>query len=571
MDEQRPTPASPQPATAVLRRRRGPPLVWLVPLVALLIGAWLVWTTQRERGPTATIAFETAEGLEPGKTRVRYRDVDVGTVEGVEVAPDLSGVRVTVRMVRSAAGYLNRGTRFWVVKPRLGLGGVSGLGTLVSGAYIGVDPGQGEPTAEFNGLEEPPLVRSTTPGRRFALTADRLGGLGPGAAISYRGIKVGEVLGYDFTEDWQALTIPIFIHSPYDRLVRPNSRFWNASGIEVSLGSGGPAVSVESLQALATGGVSFDTPALETGGLDAAGEPAEEGTQFPLYANQRAAGEARFTHKVSFLVYFDGSVRGLHPGSAVEFRGIKIGEVTDVRLAWDPGTQTVRIPVTLGLEPERIEAGNGMPGTGQPPVRADEAIMVELVKRGLRAQLRTGNLLTGELIVAFDFFPGAPPAKLERSGDMLELPSQANVLDAATRTATDLMNELANAPIAETVTELRNTIRMVGALVGSPDVQQSVAALRGALGELERTSRTIGGEAAPTIQALRQVAERTATLVTQAERTLESTERVVSTARPAASDLQGLIRELTSAARSIRGLTDYLERHPEALIRGKGG
>lgn len=562
MDEQRlsPEPPTPQPPTPVIRRRRGPQLVWLIPLVALLIGGWLAWRTLSERGPTITITFETAEGLETGKTKVRYRDVDMGTVEGVAVAPDLGSVVVTVRMVKEAASHLSEGTRFWVVKPRLGFGGVSGLGTLVSGAYIGMDPGVGEYTTSFRGLEEPPQVRFSAPGRRFALTADRLGGLGPGAPISYRGIRVGEVIGYEFTPDWQALTVPVFIHAPYDRIVRPNTRFWNASGVSVSIGTEGPTVSVESLQSLVTGGVAFDTP-----GIGGPGDAAPEGTVFPLYDSPRAASEARFTRRVPFLVHFDGSVRGLHPGSAVEFRGIRIGEVTDIRLDVDPVTGAARIPVTLDLEPERFDA----PGDGS--AEAAYVGMKTLVDKGLRAQLRTGNLLTGELIVALDYFPDAPQATLQMGGAYPELPSRPNVLDTATRTATDLMEELARAPIAETVTELRDTIQKAGALLGGPEVGQSLASLSRSLAELEKVTATLGTEGAPAIRALRQVAESTTALVNQAEKTLNTTDSVVATTKPVAHDLQALVRELTSTARSIRGLTDYLERHPEALIRGKRG
>lgn len=559
--------SSVEPASPVIRRRRGPPLIWLVPLVAALIGGWLAWRTLNERGPTITITFDTAEGLEPGKTRVRYRDVDVGTVQGVAVSPDLSNVIVSVRMVKGAASYLNDRTSFWVVKPRLGFGGVSGLGTLVSGAYIGMDPGtgNGEALSAFRGLEEPPLIRSSSPGRRFALRADRLGGLGPGAPIYYRGIQVGEVVGYEFSQDWQSLTLPVFIHAPYDRIVRPNTRFWNASGLSVSIGPEGPTVALESLQSLATGGVSFETPGL--GGPGDGGEIAAEGTAFPLYESRNAASDARFTRRVPFLVHFDGSVRGLHPGSAVEFRGIRVGEVTDIRLDVDPVTGNARIPVTLNIEPERL--GGELPAAHD--TEAAYAGMKALVEQGLRAQLRTGNLLTGELIVTLDLFPDAPKQTMISGGPYPEVPSQPNVLDTATKTATDLMNELARAPIAETVVELRSTIQKAGALIGSPEVVQAMGSLSRSLAELEKTTQALGSEGEPTIRALRDVAENTSKLVRQAEKTLSSTDGLVNSSRPAVSDLQGLVRELTAAARSLRGLTDYLERHPEALIRGKRG
>lgn len=536
-------------------------LIWLVPVVAALVAGWLVWTTMRDKGPTATIAFETAEGLEVGKTRLRYRDVDVGVVEKVEVSRDLSHVLVDVRMNRSASDFLRSATRFWVVKPRLGVGGVSGLGTLVSGSYIAVDPGEGDYQTEFEGLEDPPVVRASAAGTRFVLGAEKLGGLGPGSPITYRGIKVGEVLGYEFASDWRSLTLPVFVYAPYDKLVRDTTRFWNASGFEFSVGSGGPSLQMESIQSLLTGGIAFDTP-----DLDQDGTPVAEGTSFPLYASQKVAGDARFTRKIPLLVHFDGSVRGLNPGSSVEYRGIKIGEVKSVGFAVDPETSVVRIPVILELEPERME----VQGSRRKMTKENEERFLSVaVHRGMRAQLRTANILTGELLVAFDFFPDAPEAHLEMVDGIPEMPTQASTLDTATRTATDLMNELARAPIGDTVRELHKTIAAVGALVSSPEVQGAVSALTGALGSLEQTSKTIGTEAGPTVQALRQVAERAAALVQQAQKTLANTDGVISNARPAAADLQGLVRELTQAARSLRGLSDYLERNPDALIRGK--
>lgn len=558
-------PPSHQPPTPVVRRRRGISLIWLIPIVALVVGGWLVWQTVAARGPTITISFDTAEGLEPGKTKVRYRDVDVGTVEGLKVSPDLNNVIVTVRMVHDAASYLTTATRFWVVKPRLGFGGVSGLSTLVSGAYIGMDPGKGEEKYAFTGLEDPPLIRSSAPGRRFLLTAERLGGMGPGSPIYYRGIQVGEVVGYEFNRDWQALTVPVFIHAPYDQIVRPYTRFWNASGISASLGSQGPTVSLESLQALVTGGVAFETPGL--GGPEDNGKEAATNTTFPLYENRAAANDSRYTWRIPFLVQFDGSVRGLHAGSAVEFRGIKIGEVTDVRLRVNPLTGEARIPVTLNLEPERLDAENNL----DKDAKAAYTAMASLVRSGLRAQLRTANLLTGELIIALDFFPEAPPATLVMGGAYPELPSRPNQFDAATKSATDLLDELARAPIAEMVGDLRDTIKKAGMLLGSPEVASSLTSLSASLSDLQKVTRTLGTEGGPTIRALREVAESTNLLIQQAQKTVGNADAIVSNAKPAASEMAGLVRELSAAARSIRVLADYLERHPEAIIRGKRG
>ena len=356
--------------------------------------------------------FDNAEGLEAGKTRVKYRNVEVGLVDKVALSEDLSHI-VRHRQARQDDGNSYEGGHALLDRPAaVGFGGVSGLGTLLSGAYVEFDPGEGQPAHDFVGLAEPPPITSDMPGTQFVLRADRRGGIGRGAPVYYRGIRVGQVLGYDLAEDSQGLIVKVFVDAPNDQLVRPSSRFWNASGIDVSLGTDGVDVSIESLEALLTGGIAFDTP-----DIDPPGEAAAADTTFPLFASLHAVTEAGFTQRIPYLVYFDGSVRGLRVGAPVEFRGIRVGTVTDVRLEIDPAQDTVRIPVTLEIEPQRFGAERGA-GEGERYV-----VMAALVERGLRAQLQSSNLLTGELLVDLGFHPDSPPAKLNRSGPYLEIPT----------------------------------------------------------------------------------------------------------------------------------------------------
>ena len=339
-----------------VKKRRGISLVWLIPLVAGAIAIWLAYTTLQEKGPKITVMFDNAEGLEAGKTRVKYRNVEVGLVDKVALSEDLSHIVVTANLDKTMETHMKEGTRFWIVRPRVGFGGVSGLGTLLSGAYVEFDPGEGQPAHDFVGLAEPPPITSQVPGTEFVLSTDRRGGIGRGAPVYYRGIRVGQVLGYDLAEDSQGLIVKVFVDAPNDQLVRPSSRFWNASGIDVSLGTDGVDVSIESLEALLTGGIAFDTP-----DIDQPGEVAAADTVFPLFASLHAVTEAGFTQRIPYLVHFDGSVRGLRAGAPVEFRGIRVGTVTDVRLEIDPAQDTVRIPVTLEIEPQRfgVERGAG--------------------------------------------------------------------------------------------------------------------------------------------------------------------------------------------------------------------
>src|SRR3954468_18888337 len=259
---------------AVGRGRRRFSVVWLVPLVAAAIAIWLPVTTPREQGATGSITFKNAEGLEAGKTKVRYKDIEVGTVQDLRLSDDLKGVVAVAELRKQVEPFVTEGTRWWVVRPRVGASGVSGLGTLISGAYIGLDPGRGKHSLSFTGLEEPPPLTSDVPGRRFSLHADGLGSVDQGSPVYYRGLRVGQVLGYSLDENRRSFTFEVFVDAPHDRLVRDISRFWNASGIDVSVGASGVDVATESLESILAGGVAFDTPGIEGAGEEAAAEHA---------------------------------------------------------------------------------------------------------------------------------------------------------------------------------------------------------------------------------------------------------------------------------------------------------
>jgi paraquat-inducible protein B len=534
---------------AEVKAARGISIVWLVPLVAAVIGIWLAYTTLQERGPTITITFDNAEGLEAGKTKVKYKDVEVGTVENVRLSEDLNHIVVTAEMVKEAESYMTEGTRFWVVSPRLGAGGVSGLGTLLSGVYIGLDPKPGAAaTSKFVGLAEPPLITSDTPGRHFTLRATTRGSISRGSSVYFRGIDVGQVIDYTLANDNQSLEIQVFVRAPHDQLVQDNSRFWNASGIRISMSANGVQVATESVQSLLAGGIAFDTPMSAT-----PGKPSPENTVFALYDSYESVTQAGFTTKVPYLVQFDESVRGLSPGAPVEFRGMRVGTVSDVGLQVDVATESIRIPVTIEIEPQRIRFSGADNVNTLPPY----ALMEKMVERGLRAQLQPGNLLTGQLLVDLGFHPDAAPAKLERSGEYPEIPSVPSQIDALTASATGILTELAALPLAELVQELRTTVQGVNQLITSPRTAETLEALKVTATNLQTVVQTIDQQLGP--------------LLAQAQGTLASADAMVGANSQTRYDLNSMLQELAGAARSIRVLTDYLERHPEALIRGKPG
>ena len=510
-------------------------VIWLVPLVAGAVAAWLAVVALREKGPTVIIAFKTAEGLEAGKTKVRYKDVEVGTIQEVRLSDDLKGIAAVAELSKQVEPFMAKGTRFWVVRPRIGASGVSGLGTLLSGAYIGFDPGQGERTSTFTGLEEPPPIAFDVPGKRFLLHADSLGSADRGSPVYYHGLRVGQVLGYALDDDRRTFTLEIFVDAPHDTLVRDTSRFWNASGFDISVGAGGIEVASESLQTIIAGGVAFDTPDVE-----GPGESSATGHEFRLFESRRKVDEPVYTQRVPYSVRFTGSVKGLHTGSPVEFSGLQVGTVTDVRLEYDGAQKSIGIPVTLEIEPQRIAWKGERPS--QPYLG-----MKALVTQGLRAQLKSGNLLTGELIVDLGFHPEATPAELRMdTGDHPEIPAVPAELEAITRSVNQILSKIADAEIPELVTDLRHAVQGLDSLVSSPEIMG-------------------------TLKALSQTANAATVTLGNANVALKSVDSLAGTNSQLRRDTSVLMGELTGAARSISTLADYLERHPEALIRGKRG
>ena len=544
-------PANELPEAQVVARE-GPSLVWLIPLIALLIGGWLAYKSYAERGPTIHIRFGTAAGLIAGKTEVKFKDVAVGKVSSIDVTEDLSQVLVTAELTAGAERYLTEKTRFWVARPRVTATRVSGLDTLLSGAYIAMDPViEGEPGRDFVGLAEEPLVTTSQRGRRFTLRAPTLGSLNAGSPVYYRDIPVGQVIGYELDDGSGGVDVRIFVSAPHEALVNTNTRFWNASGIDFSLSADGFKVDTQSMLSVLIGGVAFDTP--DT--LEADGQPAPPGHLFPLYPSREEAHERIYLKRKRYLMYFGGSVRGLSIGAPVELRGIRIGRVLDIQLQLDADKTQFQIPVLVEVEPERI----GVVGDA---THLDPDLALErLVERGLRAQLASGSLITGQLYVELDFHPGAPPATVWRGGDHDIMPTVPAPLEGLTAKVNGILDKIDRLPLDQVGTDLGATLARVRALVESPEVS-------GSLAELERTLKALGG----TIAGIdRDMLPRLTAAIEQTRLTLKSMQGVVAENSPTTVELRGLLQELSSAARSVRSLTDYLERHPEALLNGKGG
>jgi len=540
---------------AVVEPKKGTRIsvVWIIPILAAVVAIGIAIQRVMSEGPTITIIFKAAQGLEAGKTFVKYKDVNIGQVTAVKLSPDHSKVEVTAKIDKSAADLMVEDAKFWVVEPRVTLSGVSGLGTLLSGNYIGFEVGQSKKQQRnFTGLEVAPIITGGQPGRQFVLRAENLGSLGIGSPIYYRRLQAGQVIAYGLAADGKRIEITIFVNAPYDKYVNPGTRFWNASGVDASIGAGGVEVRTQSLIALIAGGLAFDTPPFV-----ATAEPAAANTAFTLYTDQVAALKQADAISAHYVLYLNESLRGLSVGAPVTLFGLPAGEVTAVGLDLDPATLRIRGRVDLVSFPERLVASLRAKQTagGEALIRSVQqrhALMQRLVEqRGLRAQLRSGNLLTGQLFVAFDFYPNAPKVKIDWSPEVPELPVVPSTVADLEAKLIGIVAKLDKLPL-EAI---------------SADLTKVLANLSQTLEDASKAVNRIDTDVTP---GLKSTLEGLRGTISAVDRTLNSADTtLVGKDAPAQQDLRDALQEIARAARSLRVLTDFLERHPESLIRGK--
>ena len=548
------------PTQARVRRRGRIPLIWLIPIVTLLIGGWLAWDTLSKRGPTITITFDSGEGLTAGQSLVKSKDVTLGLVTNIELSPDASHVVVTAEMNHQAIPFLTDQTRFWVVMPRLFAGQITGLNTLISGAYIELLPSKAKGRLEksFTGLETPPVLTANVPGHTFLLRAGKVGSVSVGSPVFYRDLNVGTVLGWDVGHMVEDVTIHAFVRAPYDSYVHDGSRFWNASGVSVKLGAQGIQVEMQSMKALLLGGVAFDTPkeALETPLSGAEHE-------FPLYASEEAAGNAAFQRRVMAISYFPGSVAGLAPGSPVTFQGLRLGEVIGVSMVYDAKSDTIRTPVRYLVEPERI--GNAEAAEKRGPLQNARF----LVEHGLRAQIKSTNLLTGQSEIALDFFPDAAPASISTEGDVIVFPAVPGEFADITRSASALLAQVNQMPFRQIGDNLNTLLANTNSLTTSPELKETLQSVAATMNDTQGLVKRLDAGASPALQRLPEIANTLQAMLANTNRLVMSTDTGYGNNSSFHRDLGRLMSQLGDMVQSLRALSDLLNRHPEALIRGR--
>ena len=540
-------------AAVVPPKRRRISIVWIIPILAAVVAIGIAIQRVMTEGPTITIVFKAAEGIEAGKTFVKYKDVNIGQVTAVQLAENYSKVEVTAKIDKSAAGLMVEDAKFWVVEPRITLGGVSGLGTLIAGNYIGFEAGKSaKAQRRFIGLDVQPTI-TDQPGRKFVLKAHDLGSLGIGSPIYYRRLQVGQVAAHNLAADGKSVEITVFIDTPYDKYVNPETRFWNASGIDVSVDADGLDVRTESFLALLAGGLAFDTPSFV-----APHEPAAENTAFQLYPDRATAMKQPEAIARRFVLYFTESVQGLEVGAPVTLFGLPVGEVTEVGLTFDPATLVFgpRANITFFLERVIEQLSSQEKAAAETMAGQSAEARLQLVRRaveedGLRAQLRSGNLLTGQLYVAFEYFPKAPKPKIDWSRDPLELPVVPGGAADIESKLDSILTKLDNMPIDA-----------IGA-----DLGKALATLDETLKDANRLVKQVDADTVPELKTTLVELRR---MMATADRVLKDTDAtLLGKDAPVQQELSDALQEVTRAARSVRVLTDELERHPEALIGGK--
>ena len=521
------------------KKNKYPQFIWLIPILAVLIGLSLVVKGIIDKGPTITIAFKSGEGLEAGKTHVKYKDMEIGLVKAISLDKDRQKVIATIQLEKDTSDFLKEDTRFWIVKPRITANGVSGLNTLLSGSYIVVDRGHAEEERKhFVALDVPPIQTQDTPGREFILRASALDSHEVGSPIFFRRLTVGQVVGYSLDNDGKSISIKVFINAPYDQYVKNDTRFWNVSGVDVSLDATGFKVKTESIVSILAGGISFSTPEnledkeqtfysdadlLKPNLAEASIAPSDRAsadTVFPLYKSREIAMKRRDLHVEHFVLNFKQSVRGLSVGAPVDFRGVNVGEVNSISTSIDPKTFEISQQVEISLYAERLRARSKVDGSviPFPKTRAEELNRIKVfLKKGLRAQLQSGNFLTGQKYLAIDFFPNAPIYALDVTKYPLELPVIPGALD-------DIESSIGRV--------VKNTDKLL------KEIQTTT------LPELNKT-------------------------LVEVQNTLNQANALVDDDSPLQTDTRLALRELTKTSDSLKKLTDSLDKSPQSLIFGK--
>ncbi|GAB3680903.1 intermembrane transport protein PqiB [Salinisphaera aquimarina] len=506
--------------------------VWLIPLGAALIGAWLIYQNIVSKGPEITLAVATADGIEAGSTQVKVRSVEVGHVTQVHLADDYNGAIVTVRMDPDTADLLVADSRFWIVKPRVGRQGISGLGTILSGAYIQLQPGSSDTEQyEFDVRDSAPAISTDEPGISFSLTSDNDNSLAVGDPIIYQGQTVGQIESTHFNIEKKRMDYQVFVREPFSTLVSDTTQFWLRSGIDFHLGSDGVDVQLGSIQSVLAGGVTFGQP----DGVEN-GKPAQDGAHYELYATRNAAVQDRFDDKIEYVILLDDSVRGLSPGAPVEYRGLRVGTVEEVPFFRDDFDfkrySNFKIPVLIAIEPQR--PSNSWSNWSDAQWREN---MERFFKNGLRATIKSGNLLTGAMFIDMQFENGGDDYQASTLGDYAVFPSVPSSITSIQQQLSSLMDRLNAIDVRPIVNDLKHTLETSNATLD--ELHKATRSINRLLSDSD--TRALPGEVRESLSQLQQTLDgfqQGAPAYDQLDRSMNRLNRVLDDVAPLARTLR---------------------------------
>ena len=557
-------PDQPEPVRqAVVKPSRWPGWIWAVPIAALVVVAWLGVRGIVRTGPTVTVTFATAPGVKPGQTNVQYEGLEVGTVESVTWHRDLQHVDVVLSMHADMDRHLGPGTRYWIAGQNFSLAHLSDIKDAIAGPHIELDPRPGKTVHHVAGSAEPPVVTAKQPGTTYVLHAEKLGSVGHGSLIYYLDMQVGKVEDTRLTDGGHGFDIVAVVHAPYDQLVHAGSRFWNAGAVQFATGGAGPSVRFQSVPALFEGAVAFETPT----GPDA-GPRAAKDARFTLYDSKDAAEHAAPPDGVEYLVQFDQTAGGLAANAPVKLLDDQIGVVRDAAVQYDAASRKLYTRATIVVDPSRIPTTPTTETADATPRARMDALLQSLIAQGLRAEIAETTPVIGGKMVALRFVPQAGDASLI-PGPIPEIPSTSSsgVQDIVAQ-AGDVMHKLDAIPFEQIGENIRTATEHVAKLTRSPELTESLHHLDQSLTNIERITVQARERVGPILNQVHQVAS-------EAESALASAKSVFASGAPGQNQpntagLPDTLYELARAARSLRELADYLDRHPEALLTGKG-
>ncbi|MGE0226152.1 MAG: intermembrane transport protein PqiB [Acetobacteraceae bacterium] len=548
---------------AIVKPARWPGWIWAVPIAALALVVYLGVRELSRSGTEVIVTFPAGPAIKAGSTQVKYHDMVVGAVDSVTLGDSLERIRVVLRLQSQMEGHLGKGTRFWIAGESPSLTNLSSLTAVVSGPYIGIEPHSGDKQDHYEGLSRRPPTAYDTKGTHFVLTTPRLGNLSRGSAVFHRGLTVGEVQDTALAPDNRHFRIDVFVNAPFDQLVHAGSRFWDAGAVRVAMTASGPELRLQSLPAIVRGAVAFRTP-----DGSAAGSQAAPGAEFTLYDNRDQAEAAPDGTTVRYRVVFPTAEAGVVAERApVTLEGKRIGSVTAARLEYDPNLGQLRTVTTLALQPGRIALAKGAEWGSRPKAQLD-AMLRTLIGEGLRAQISRSVPVVGGKEVQLSFVPGAPTAALGE-GDVPTIPTgPTSGIDGILSSVGDVAGKVASLPLQQIAAGLRKTVENLARISGSPQIERSLTNLDQALAHVEEITQTAQGEVGPILTQIRRAAQEARSAASGLQDITSG--NALTRHPPGTAGLGETLYEVSRMARSLRELANYLDRHPEALLRGRG-